>query len=370
MANFTVSKDKNFLLLQDTSKTNPYRFDINTGIFYGLSGRPLQKSPSGFPTWLRQNYYTTGTLFLMYCIKEEPRNYGIDSGSALSVLADFANLFQIADKLDSIGYRSHNYSCSEYTLDNLLFINDNFKDFAKYVRENGDDASLYNYRQQNEKKIWMKRYNVTPDEHISETTINNLYEYRNQYNNNRLPLILSYFRKGVLDWFASQDRRFDGFWEAIQKIDLYFRMCNALEKEPEKGDFFRNYINTYREYKLAKERIDACAIQKHLAKHPELNFENEKFKIVIPQSRDDFKHEADAMHNCVYSMYMSRVIDGRTNVVFVRKKSDINSPYITCEVNNWGGIVQYLASCNNRVCDADALEFKRLYKAHLENNWQ
>ena len=43
MKNVTISKDKNFVLMQLEGATKPYKLDINTGIVYGLRGNAIQK---------------------------------------------------------------------------------------------------------------------------------------------------------------------------------------------------------------------------------------------------------------------------------------------------------------------------------------
>lgn len=367
MSTFTVTKEKNFLMLQDSTKTAPYKFDINTGIFYGLREKPIHKYPAGFPTWLRENYSINGILSLMHYIRTNPFRYDIHSDiNTPNVFSQCANLFRIVDKLNSINYHFNIYNSSEFNKESLIFIDNNFKDFSKYVRENGDNASLRDYKQKNEKKLWMKKYNLVPTDYITEDIIYTLYYNRTYYDNTKMPYVLSYIRKGLLDWFNG----YNDDYRAFDKVNSYFNMCEAMGKEPEKGDFFRLYINTYREYQLAKTEIDTRAIQKNLAKHPALAFENDAFKVVIPKNVQDFKAEADAMHNCVYSMYMNRVINGHTNVVFIRKKNDINTPYITCEVSNSGRIVQYLASYNRPVQDVNASKFEFAYQNYLWNNWQ
>ena len=368
MSTFTITKEKNFLMIQDSAKTTPYKFDINTGIFYGLREKPIQKYPTGFPTWLRENYYTNKILFLMHCIKTSPSRYDIygNDTNTLNALTQCANLFRIVDKLNSINYCPRNCYDSDFSKENLIFIDDNFKDFSKYVRENGENAFLWDYKRKNEKKIWIKEHNLIPDDYITTDIIDTLFQYRADYDNTKIPYVLHYIRRGLFDWFNGYNET----WSALRKVNSYFDMCEAMEKEPEKGDFFRLYINTYREYQLAKTEIDTKAIQKNLAKHPALAFENDNFKIVIPKDVQDFKTEADAMHNCVYSMYMNRVVNGSTNVVFVRMKNNIDTPFITCEVDNHGRIIQYLASFNRCVHDTDALEFRMAYQRHLLQNWQ
>lgn len=158
MSTFTITKDKNFLMLQDSAKTTPYKFDINTGIFYGLREKPIQKYPVGFPTWLRENCYTNNILFLMYCIRVNPSRYDIpgDDIDTLNALVQCANLFRIVDKLSSINYSPRSCYDSEFSKESLIFIDANFKDFSKYVRENGDNASLWDYKRKNEKKSGLK----------------------------------------------------------------------------------------------------------------------------------------------------------------------------------------------------------------------
>lgn len=41
MENVTISKDKNFVLMQLEGATKPYKLDINTGIVYGLRGNAI-----------------------------------------------------------------------------------------------------------------------------------------------------------------------------------------------------------------------------------------------------------------------------------------------------------------------------------------
>lgn len=58
-----------------------------------------------------------------------------------------------------------------------------------------------------------------------------------------------------------------------------------------------------------------------------------------------------------------------THVVFIRKKSDIDTPYITCEVNNCGNIIQYLTRFNRYVEDDNAMAFKIAYQEFLHEHF-
>lgn len=362
MANYTFTKDKNFILFQnDVNKI--YKFDINTGLFYGLRGTPIKSFPSGFSTWLEDNFKESNVLRLMYYIKVHPYTYHYNDSFKASLYSDFAELFKTVDRLTSIGYTTYPWG-NEFTPENLNFVRENFKVFSKYYNEDKETFKISTFREEYEKVLWTKKHKLVPDEHLTERTIDALFSRRAFYNEKNIPYAIYYLKRGLIDWYNNDA------WDACRKMEDYFDMCEKLGCTPEKEDFFRAYINTRRTYLLSKEKIDTKAIQENLAKHPALSFENNLFQIIIPQTVEDFRAEGTAMRNCVYSIYMGKVVKGETNVVFVRKKSDPNTSYITCEVNNHGYIYQYLASCNRAVSDADALAFKNQYANHLRTNWQ
>lgn len=100
-------------------------------------------------------------------------------------------------------------------------------------------------------------------------------------------------------------------------------------------------------------------------KNAPLFFENEDFIVLIPTTAKEFKEEADHQQNCVFRLYYPHVKECKTHVVFIRKKADIDTPYITCEVNNHGSIIQYLTKCNQNVTEDSAKAFKAAYQNYL-----
>jgi hypothetical protein len=64
-------------------------------------------------------------------------------------------------------------------------------------------------------------------------------------------------------------------------------------------------------------------------------------------------------------MYMERVYNKQTHVVAVRRKADLENAFITCEVDNNGQIIQYLARFNRQPAETDAIKFRTEYQAHL-----
>lgn len=99
---------------------------------------------------------------------------------------------------------------------------------------------------------------------------------------------------------------------------------------------------------------------------PYLHYEDDNYIVIPLTSRAMFHAEGTAQDNCVERLYMRMVANGETNVVAIRKKSDPDKSYITCEVRN-GQIYQYLYSHNRRVTDTKALGFQYAYQQHLNS---
>ena len=156
---------------------------------------------------------------------------------------------------------------------------------------------------------------------------------------------------------------------AIERLSNYFKYCKALEKEYEKGDFIKAYTGTRRQYMFRKKELDNKRLSDNQLKHKEaLTFSFGNLETIIPLTCDEFHEEAEAQHNCVESMYLEQVIDGRTNVVFVRQKNEPNKSYITCEVKN-GQIRQFLLKYNHSVTEEIDIEFCREFQIYLNSIW-
>lgn len=79
----------------------------------------------------------------------------------------------------------------------------------------------------------------------------------------------------------------------------------------------------------------------------DLEFEDENYKIVIPQNCEDLINEGTILHHCVAS-YIRKIINDLTNIVFIRKIEDPETPFFTVEISNYKTIEQIhgLQNCN------------------------
>lgn len=144
----------------------------------------------------------------------------------------------------------------------------------------------------------------------------------------------------------------------------YIQLCNLLHHERTYKNLYQSICMMEKEKSLMDDKL--CL---EYQKNAPLFFEDENFTILIPTTADEFKKEADYQQNCVFRLYCPRVKDCSTHVVFIRKKSDIDTPYITCEVSNCGNIIQYLTRFNCYVTDDDALAFKVAYQEFLHEHF-
>lgn len=369
---YEMSREKNIIFFQSDDKAKPYTFDVNTGVFCGMLGKPIKSCPAGFGKWIESNRSTNNVMYMMYCIRANPQTYNMGWATpAMDAFTRFASLFNIADRLDSIGYSFKSYD--ECRQDTLTEINKYFKDFAKYLREH-PDGSIHEYQTVGAKERWMKQHKLVADGHLTDDVINLLWENRLKYDENKISFIAYYITHGLYDFYNIQPqsthyRTFVSTDEMFNKIKEYFELCDKLSVQPQKEDMLRGYVNLRRTYMMNRNELDFKALAAQYAKHPALAYENDTFKVIIPATRDDFLCEANAQQNCVYSYYLPRVIKGETNVVFIRRKDNIDKPYITCEIGNTGCIRQYLGFANSYVSDEDARRFQDEYSRHLRNNW-
>lgn len=144
----------------------------------------------------------------------------------------------------------------------------------------------------------------------------------------------------------------------------YIDLCEYLNKKRTYKDIFKSICLMQKEKELIAQ--NKCV---DYQQNSNLFFENDNFTVIVPTTAKEFQDEAQYQHNCVFRLYFPKVIDKHTHVVFIRKKNDINTPYITCEVTNNGVINQYLTRFNDYVQNEEALNFKEEYQEYLNENF-
>lgn len=379
--NYTMIRDKNMLRFTSDSNKN-YAFDINTGVFYGISNKPIKALPNGMSTWLNNNKKGINALYLLDSIR---RNYWRYTNarenhipSLTQIANDFGKYFNLVDRIQSVGYIVDD--SYDFDLASLDYIAKHFKIFAKYIKALPEERRINCIRRfisDMGAEIFAESHNLTVNEYLNESMIREIAEFCRRHPRYDTPqyvsLIVYYMTRGLCEFLSSPEDCSDYIYKSgkgLTYIYNYFQMCEALGVIPQKENFFSNYVKVIKEYRLNKEKIDNKRITDHYAK-TNLYFEDDNFFTYIPQNQEDFKREADAQSNCVYTMHMKRVMNHSTSVVFVRRKNAPDTSLITCEVTNNGEIYQYLARFNHRVPEhTPEHDFYLKYRNWLDTNFK
>lgn len=361
-----MRKEKNLVFIESAKMGGLYCIDINSGVVTNPKGKVITARNREIMEVLQTNYWTRETKnTFTYAL------YNWFDRTPFSRTETLGEL-QLAEKLYNMGFTKIEIRANNVDID---FINKHSKEFYQWIntfdKDSWEYVSLYDFENELKRKDFIELHkNELPFNYENYTRlikeIINDSKYKELSNKDKKTFVNLIFKQ-VLPFYENTLYHYD-IYDMISKVRELFIYAEYLEVEVDRKEFFKQYMALKKCYNVSKAEYDKIALEKNQLKHKALAFENDFFEVVIPTTEEQFKKEANAQHNCVYSAYYPRVIDGKTNVVFIRRKDDIDTSYITCEVEN-GRIRQYLAKHNNSVRDSLAIEFKILYAEHLKEWW-
>lgn len=350
-----VEKNKNLFVVTLDNGKQTY-FDFADGNIYGVSGKVIRDFSAEAKKVLTAERLDN-FLAMYFCERRlSCPSYSDIRNWPISLVETIYSLY---------GNRYSAYVCCRLT--EFCYQNDYKLDkkgvkvlteaLSKMEDRNGELRSLDTYRLRD--KIYEITYSDFPREIIA-LIFNATDEMRNFIIEDAQKISFRYAHE---NWnYLDKDYYGNGY--IYRCVYRYIRLCNLLHHERTYKNLFLSLCMMEKEKALMADKL--CV---EYQKNAPLFFENENFTILIPTTADEFKKEADYQQNCVFRMYYPKVKDCETHVVFIRRKSDIDTPYITCEVSNRGGIVQYLTRFNNIVTDDDAKAFKIAYQAYLREHF-
>lgn len=340
-------KERNFIVAYD-GVIKMGAWDISNGSFIGKSGKPVKSVPSCFtyknlPSWRR------GTNDLAYAIYWYRTNLSDDYTEVMG--AHFEQLLSLGLFPNSIRSLWDKPNLNKKIVEYLKEENQSYYDSVKVARY----LALTQYEQYiSTLPDWAKEVfsdllrNDIPADYIKTALNRVIHEhvdafYRTQY------IVSGSIFNVLKDYY-----------------DISMKLFNKVEVE-------KNFLSKYAVLKYLAEEYKNKHYNEELAKHndkPWLYYENETFIVRPILTKEDFHTEGEAQRNCVERMYMEKVYKGQTHVVTIRRKSDPDKSYITCEVSSDGRIWQYLARCNETPKEQDARDFKAEYTRHLNKNYK
>lgn len=365
---FEITKDRNLLSIRlYETQTTPYVLDINTGIFLGQQGKPIKTTPKYWRDNLSRtarnvddNHPLRNIVYALYVVAECSRNVT----TVFRDRADWLKMLRLSDRFQSIGYTMSYDSVSG--LRHADISDGDFKAFAKYLKDH-PNTTYSEWETIVSLDKWCTEHHLTIDEHFTRPMAEMLYARRSTIDDNNMRWYAYYLARGLYDFGGFTQNR----GSVMGWIRTYLEKVRAMGQEPQKGDFIRLYTDAVRTYELRKIEFDNRAIAEHQnSKLHALQFEDDNFIVRVPMTSAEVIDEGVAQSNCVGRLYLPLLIDHSTHIVFVRRKSDPETSYITCEVSNNGSIGQYFLRYNTYVDrHTPEYEFRQKYQNFLRENW-
>lgn len=349
----TIEKNKNLFIitLGDGKKTY---FNFSDGCIYGMSGKKVKDFCPEAKRILKA-YADNNFLARYFSVRNQDYDYYFSNPHDWSteMVETVYSIFGKDYNWRILGVIAHFCSYNHYTLD---------KQGVKYLKLGL--ASLEEHQFENlcrneiEVAVRAVRYsNVNPQ---ILRIMNNVKPAVHEIILKDADKIL--FRMEHECW-----EQLDGFYPMSKTVERYITLCNELGKERTYKDMFLAICQMEMEKRLALE-----AGSKDYQLNANLAFEDNNFVVLVPTVAKEFEAEADYQSNCVYRAYYPKVLKHETHIVFIRHKTEPEKPYITCEVNNDGEIVQYLTRFNNCVdwkTDELGFQFQAIYANYLSEHF-
>ena len=351
-----VEKVKNLFVVTLENGKQTY-FDFADGNIYGVSGKVIKGFSAEAKKILKSEQDEN---FLAMYFYERTLSYPYYTGMkkwSTALVETIYSLYASRYSVDALGRIAE--FCSE---NNFKLDKNGVKVLTQALANMEDENGKLRYVNslQLENKILEVSYSYLPAAVIPFITHASTNEMRNYVVEDAQKIAFRYEHE---NW-DYLDSVYYGNEHLYHCVYRYIQLCNLLHHE-------RTYKNLYQSIcMMEKEKAlmaDKMCIE--YQKNAPLFFEDENFTVLIPVTAGEFKKEADYQDNCVFRLYYPKVKAGLTHVVFIRKKYDIDTPYITCEVTNCGNILQYLTRFHHEVTDDSAKAFKVAYQKYLHEHF-
>ena len=361
-----VVKEKNYLLFYLASE-KPYKIDINTGVVYGTKDVPIKS----VPVYMRDVVFENRNMSNVMRYVERVFDC-CPLSNVFRILRENKDILSMLDRLDALNInymRIQDFENTTY----FDFLSEHFSEYVEQMRGNNHPINLRQFYEDMGYALYLKEAGVS----LSPATNRSIYNfirdsffYANDIRKNQFTkygkMLCYYLVNGGLFYLHCNDS-----WNADDHLSYvlyeFCNCCDILNIQPEKGNFLKLFQQYKETARIEKEKVDVEKLKAFYERAiSKLFYENDEYTVVIPTSPADFKSEAEQQENCVYRSYLPCVLQEQTYVVFIRKKSDVNKSFITCEVSLAGQIRQFYYKYNE---DATENSFYLEYCKHLKEKF-
>ncbi|MGL4645229.1 MAG: PcfJ domain-containing protein [Vagococcus fluvialis] len=149
-------------------------------------------------------------------------------------------------------------------------------------------------------------------------------------------------------WFIQQGKTFNYYMDYLNMLNELNITLNDnqvifpkdLEKAHDNAVDIINQINADKRAKFLAEQkhqqeLEEIAYQKRFKQLLKLEKEIDEFVFLVPKDIQEIIQEGNALHHCVgSSTYINDHKKGKTNIIFIRQKDEVEKPYFTLEYKN------------------------------------
>lgn len=242
---------------------------------------------------------------------------------------------------DAVHYLKINKKLFKYMYDKIGYSFDNSKEIYTILKEVDYNNAKYfvdclkdtrmnfnTYRGYNDFGYMMKEYNLDPNTYIEYITY-------------------GLYSQGIREIHHS----------ILRLYNDYLNMCNEMYgkikiKYPKNLKTDHDKISA--KYTLWKKYKDDLSIFENSKEWEYLEFNQEKYSIILPKTSSDIIDEGQNQSHCVAS-YVDKVVNNETTIVFMRLTEDIESSLITIEVKDKE--VKQVKGFGNRPANKDEVKF-------------
>ncbi len=162
----------------------------------------------------------------------------------------------------------------------------------------------------------------------------------------------------LLKYINEQFENASEYRNGLVRLRDYAKMCTDYEMQMYEypRDLKKSHDEAAKRVETVKDRV---SYEKYARRVEELiegyEYSDDTYKIVIPESLYDITKEGKEMNHCVGS-YTQKAAFGKTTILFLRKKKQIDIPYVTLEVTD-KGLNQVKCYRDARLEDKEAINF-------------
>jgi len=356
----TSCKENQYLVFYFDDGKN-VKYNLSTGETIGKLGKPvkdIRTQLSGYDLLqvinsFQDEKYKNFLKFLdnNFINKSHAKRYSYGRVDRITNVGSFLS------KIDGYKYFEQYFACGIEKLDYRIKhkLNEVPKNLIKLCKTHSitlDDNLIISYKDNPNLFNTLLNYEFTS---IPKYSVQSILYQNNQYKNKFDQLISTYNYKPIsLLQYIDNLMTFealDNFHDVVSELLDY---CNMMSKiSPKYEKYPKNFLTTHKIATRNYNRLKQQFIEEDFKKVIDLKLEHtyDSYKIIYPKTTQDIKDEAVQQNHCVAS-YIQNVIDGKTHILFLRDKENIERSLVTLEIKNYK-VVQARGKFNREVTNEE-----------------